>query len=582
VLVDNQDWDRMTTAELKRQLNSKKAEGLTVLNSDGFKFYLFAKGSKTPQTLAFHTSAGSQGLMHITELLEKPRGIKFRFKSALSNDNDDAEAKPNEAKSEIESLIGKLQRGELAAERIRKIVAQALAIQGDATKPWNGEWGDFLELSRAKRHLTDEDFRRYAAQSSPNWKFTAVGLVRNSTGELQFRFNHTHVGGRVAKHITEHGLEIRYKLVELKIGKQTVKTYDGRDAGLHSFAEKCGHGSGQHLPAKDYPVLARLPKGKHTATLILDVDVYATGQPDKVFKNWRLQLIDEFDSTHVGVAAEDGPAADSADEEANSETAAKIIAEYLGHVHPPIDRIGKARSKRLRTLERLNSHPKTAVVAVANALPKASPAQRAELAETLRHFPSDESAKILVKLLDDSDAHVRRNAVHTLRLFSRRVDRSGFVRKQRGEEREPLVAGLVPHLIKASADSDATVRMSAIYALADAKSDEAVRRLRACLMDPDAKNQLKAACFLTEFGDHTGADIIKASLPRLRDPENGLRFLDAGMVIASLERITKKSFGPIPAPPEIFSNSEQAEAAKRQFEELLAKWDEFINEVANE
>jgi len=97
-------------------------------------------------------------------------------------------------------------------------------------------------------------------------------------------------------------------------------------------------------------------------------------------------------------------------------TSAEIVSKYLRLAHPP--GLGEARSKRFRTLARLKAHPKTAVAAVADALPRASAAQRAELAEVLRFFPSDESATILVKLLDDPKAKVRHNSVNILRLFS--------------------------------------------------------------------------------------------------------------------------------------------------------------------
>ena len=119
--------------------------------------------------------------------------------------------------------------------------------------------------------------------------------------------------------------------------------------------------------------------------------------------------------------------------------------------------------------------------------------------------------------------------------------------------------------------------MLAIYALADSRSDDAVRRLRACLMDPNEKNQLKAACLLTEFDDHSGAKIIKDSLRRLRASDDQLRFLEAGLVIASLEQITGKSFGRVPPSPLWLIDSRRIVGAERQYDEVLASWDKFCN-----
>ena len=59
-----------------------------------------------------------------------------------------------------------------------------------------------------------------------------------------------------------------------------------------------------------------------------------------------------------------------------------------------------------------------------------------------------EKITALVKQLGDADAKSRQEAVTKLRLLARRVDRIGGQRVQRGDEFEPKVKGLVPHLIR--------------------------------------------------------------------------------------------------------------------------------------
>jgi hypothetical protein len=189
--------------------------------------------------------------------------------------------------------------------------------------------------------------------------------------------------------------------------------------------------------------------------------------------------------------------------------------------------------------------------------------------------PSDaQKAALYIKQLDDPDEKVRGEAVRQLRLLARRVDRSGGARVQRGDEFEPKVSGLVPSLVKATHDDSETVRHAAAYALADTLDPSAILTLRELLSDKSEKVRVAAACLLTEFHDASGLGILKLAVKRYQaaGDRDIARYLDGEHVLHSLERITGKSFGPIPMNPELHSNSEAGKAAEKRYQELFETW----------
>ena len=107
--------------------------------------------------------------------------------------------------------------------------------------------------------------------------------------------------------------------------------------------------------------------------------------------------------------------------------------------------------------------------------------------------PDSEKAAVAIRLLDSPDEKVRAEAVGKLRLLSRRVDRSGGQRVQRGEAFAPKVPGLLSELIKAAHDPEQRVRAVAAYALADTQEPLATATLRELLDDPESRVRLSAA-----------------------------------------------------------------------------------------
>jgi len=257
------------------------------------------------------------------------------------------------------------------------------------------------------------------------------------------------------------------------------------------------------------------------------------------------------------------------------DSAALVIERYQQMTIPPGNPFGKDRDDRLQILQQLKQTPDQSVSAIAAALPNLNdPLQRAELAEALRWFPNPQSAALLAKLLNDPDQKVRGNAIHALRMMARRVDRSGGSRTQRSGPFPPKVDGLVPHLIAAASDKTDVNRVVAAYALADTLDPAAVPQLRKLLDDEAWTVRFHAACLLTEFADASGLMVLRNALTHLLDPANQETSgsLHTEMLLNSMQRITGKSFGPIPMDPGLMSDTRQAAAATKQHQFLMQTW----------
>lgn len=255
--------------------------------------------------------------------------------------------------------------------------------------------------------------------------------------------------------------------------------------------------------------------------------------------------------------------------------AERIIAEYLAMPQPEEDRLGEAYQARWKVLVQLKAVPDEAVSAVRRILADVkNPRQRQELAASVAdQIHTKEAAVLLRDLLKDGDAKVRGKAIHGLRTMARRTDRSGGKRVQRGEEFAPKVEGLVPWLVEAADDKAEQNRVGALYALANARDPAAVAELRRRLQDPSDRVRLYAACFLTEFQDASGLPEIRTALQRLckQKPQSNLHW-EAEILLASLERITGKSFGEIPMLPELCSDSRKSAEYVQRYGELLRTW----------
>jgi len=265
--------------------------------------------------------------------------------------------------------------------------------------------------------------------------------------------------------------------------------------------------------------------------------------------------------------------------------AEQIIQRYLKMPHPKDASFNETRKARLNVLAELKAMPEQAVGAIGRALPKVeNPRQRYDLASMLGdHFHTEESAALLCGLLKDPDERVRWQAIHGLRMMARRTDRSGGKRVRRRPDFAPKVQGLVPYLISAADDKAERNRVCALYALADTRDPSAVLEMRNRLKDQSEKVRLYAACFLTEYQDAAGLPEMRKALTRCRSIDvqrlavelDYSYYHEAELLLASLERIIGKNFGPIPLNPTLCSDLRKMRDIKKRYKALLDTWAEW-------
>ncbi|HLA76000.1 MAG TPA: HEAT repeat domain-containing protein [Vicinamibacteria bacterium] len=252
-----------------------------------------------------------------------------------------------------------------------------------------------------------------------------------------------------------------------------------------------------------------------------------------------------------------------------------VLERYLQLPFPEKDPFGNARIVRVNTLDELKPFSDLAVREIARTLPGVTdPRQRMELAEALRLFQTRESAAKLSELLGDPNEKVRWQAIVGLGMMAGRVVRLGAQSVQRGGGVAPKVEGLVPQLIKAAGDENPGNRTAALSALADTLDPAAIAEIRRRLKDENAEVRFEAACLLTGFQDASGLGELQKALARLRsEPESNLLvMIRTERLLVSFERITGKSFGPIPMEPWASSQSGAEEEAKPLYKQLLDAW----------
>ena len=70
----------------------------------------------------------------------------------------------------LRELLRRLAAGQLSNEEVASIVEMGLKAQGDMSKPWLVEWGDFIEAARGAGKASDAQWQKYARQAvSLNW-----------------------------------------------------------------------------------------------------------------------------------------------------------------------------------------------------------------------------------------------------------------------------------------------------------------------------------------------------------------------------------------------------------------------------
>ena len=69
------------------------------------------------------------------------------------------------ADAAMEELRRRMDAGMLDAEQVAGLVEEALELQADRSRPWNPEWGDFVQIVHAKGLVSDSHWEQYAREA---------------------------------------------------------------------------------------------------------------------------------------------------------------------------------------------------------------------------------------------------------------------------------------------------------------------------------------------------------------------------------------------------------------------------------
>jgi RNA polymerase sigma factor (sigma-70 family) len=175
----------------------------------------------------------------------------------------------------------------------------------------------------------------------------------------------------------------------------------------------------------------------------------------------------------------------------------------------------------------------------------------------------------LVQEMQSTDPKARSEAIKGLHELSARIDRTGHKLMKAGAQHAPKMGGLTPYLAKAAIDPVESIRLAALYALADTRDMEAIAALRERLSDPSKKVRLAAACVLSEFHDASGVEELRKAVSAARGNLAATPLTEVEQLLAALERITSKTFGEIPPLP---TGGEASAAVRDQYQRLLDAW----------
>lgn len=185
--------------------------------------------------------------------------------------------------------------------------------------------------------------------------------------------------------------------------------------------------------------------------------------------------------------------------------------------------------------------------------------------------PGPETADY-VRMLEDPDPKVRRDALQGIRRQTSRFVRSGLRKVPEHLPPTPIPRNLIPFLVTAAKeDPEYPVRSLALFALADTRDPEGQAVLKDCLEDADPRIRVTAACLLTEFGDDSGLDELGRAVERHVGGER-LDLFQAEHVLVALCRITGRDVDSVPMNPMLKSTIIIGEDLSQPYDELLEKW----------
>ena len=172
----------------------------------------------------------------------------------------------------LNELLAALINGRPTTQQWARATTAALDVQGDPHSAWTSAWGDLIETAFDKKHLSDADWRRYAAQAWPGMFGLRVRTTVRRGDPLPFWVDC--YAGRVAK---KSKLGCRIRDMKLRFDGQPLPKPNGSHSSMSSLMEG-GSAMGGSLSADEFP--PGVPDGTRSVQVSGDVEI---GLHDAIF-----------------------------------------------------------------------------------------------------------------------------------------------------------------------------------------------------------------------------------------------------------------------------------------------------------
>lgn len=136
-------------------------------------------------------------------------------------------ADPTRSVKITDELMSRILAGKLAPDQYQKIIATALAIQGDHARPWSEGWGDLIERAHFDGVLSKEDHARFAAQAPVFELFTRPAVFVGGKLPVLVKLKEARVGSTTAMMCPVEIQSLRFADKEIKPQPRAPRA-DGR------------------------------------------------------------------------------------------------------------------------------------------------------------------------------------------------------------------------------------------------------------------------------------------------------------------------------------------------------------------
>jgi len=174
----------------------------------------------------------------------------------------------------LDELSRRANGGELEPHQVQTIVAEALALQADASQPWDPAWGNLIAEARSAGQVNDADWAQYSYAGAKD-AFTLHTRPRIRHGD-PIPFEVRSAGQRLAD---RYPVWYRARDIRLEIGDAVVLPGSREGGSGLSLGSSGATGYAEQL---SWNQRARLSPGEHEVRLTREVSLYESMQAIRI------------------------------------------------------------------------------------------------------------------------------------------------------------------------------------------------------------------------------------------------------------------------------------------------------------